>query len=490
MKALLKALLPLFFLNNLTLAESVDLSQHFFGANLGQGVHSSEQVLTPFSCISIDDSSVIKSSNFLMKSDYMEIETFEEVKKLTKSGLKISKIFQAKLQKSLTHSKKDKVIKMTLSFIQMQEGKSVIQFKENFEFLARNGLFVEFAHACGTHYLSSIAKGHKLHIFMIVSSAKEQSMKDFEATLNLKLNELISTVSGTEQVEQVLGKLELTASMLKKLESLNQEVQLEYTIAMTSAASSSNQTRLLMPSEVAINTGISNQVSETGNNLTKLLLTLTKSFPEFALNEFKNNINGLPQIEGMSESYINLLSTHFMGDEIFQLSIDNLQIFLESNKQFHFFINAFEKLESRNEKLEILIAKAIKVQNTTKLKFKRKKILNAILKFLKVNLISAKNIQKFCASSSLVYSDCYALAFGKAPGSKFVTNKFIQAGSDFTCLESIDIPAIQNCLDQGMGPKSCKKIEFSTFNLETNHCEESHIDFLTDFVLPIQPKVF
>jgi hypothetical protein len=490
MKALFKAFLPFFLVCNLSLANTVDLSQQFVGANLGQGVHGQKGELTPFSCTVIDDVLVHHNSNFLLKSDYIEIETFEEVKKLSSSGLQISDFFQSKLEKSLTRSNKDKVIKMELSFLQKQEFKSNARLKEKFEFLVRNSLFVEFFHACGSHYLSSIAKGHKLHIFMIVSSSEEQSKKEFETILNLKLNELISKVTGSESVTEVLGKLELTTSMLKNLEKLSQKIQVEYTIAMTSSVSNPSQSRLLMPSEAPILSGISDQISQTGNNLTKLLLTLTKSFPEFALNEFENNLTGLPQIEGISEPYINLLSTNFMGEELFTLEEEKLFKFMQSNQDFHFFASAFDKILNRKEKIEVLLSKANKVHNTIKLKFKRKKKLDEIIKLLKLNISSATNMQNFCTSSSLVYADCYALAFGKSPGKKVVKEKFIQAGNDFACLELNDIPAIENCLNQGMGPKSCKRIEFTKYSTVKGICVKSQIDFLEDFLLPVQPKMF
>ncbi|OUR96883.1 hypothetical protein A9Q84_11135 [Halobacteriovorax marinus] len=489
MKTLLQIVLAIFLLNKLANAGSIDLSQNFSGVNLGQGVQLPAHSLTPFSCVEVDESMVEAGSNFLVKSDYLEIETLEEIKSLTKGGLQISELFKGKLEKSLSSTTKDKVIKMSLSFLQKQQGKSSVKLKPNFEFLARNGLFVEFAHACGTNYLASIAKGHKLHIFMIVSSTKEQSKKEFEAVLKLKLNELISKLSGTETVEQVLGKLELTASLMKKMESLNQKIQLEYTIAMTSASDSASLGRLVMPSEAPIATGISNQISETGNNLTQLLLTLTKSFPQFALGEFKNNLQNLPVVAGESATYVNLLATSFMGEELFELEADKLQKFLQSNQDFHFFVSAFEKLADRKDKISMLLAKAKKVQNTTTLKFKRKKKLAEILKLLQINMQSTENIHKYCDSTSLVYADCYALAFGKAPGEKQVKQPFIQAGNDFTCLESNDIPSIETCLDQGMGPSSCKRISFSVFNLDLNRCEKSQTDFLADFMIPLQPKV-
>lgn len=488
MKAVLLIVISIFLINKEVLAGSVDLSQSLSGVNLGQGVMVSTQGLTPFSCVDVDDREVLAGSNFLVKSDYLEVETLEEIKKLTKGGLQISELFKSKLEKSLTSTTKDKVIKMSLSFLQKQAGKSTVKLKSNFEFLARNGLFVEFTHACGTHYLSSIVKGHKLQIFMILSSSKEQEKKEFEAILKLKLSEIISKVTGADSIDQVLGKLELTASLLKKLSKLNQKIQLEYSIAMTSSSDSVSLGRLSKPSDLPGE--ISSQISDTGNNLTQLLLTLTKKFPQFALEEFKNNLSNLPEVEGESSSYINLMSTHFMGGELFELELEKLQEFLKSNQDFHFFVSAFEKHATRKEKVAILLSKAHKVQNTTNLKFKRKKKLAEIVKFLQINNQSLENIHKYCNSTSLVYADCYALAFGKAPAEKSVKEPFVQAGNDFTCLESNDIPSIETCLDQGMGPSSCKRLAFSTFSLKSNSCEKSQSDFLLDLMIPLQPKVF
>lgn len=470
------------------MAETLDLSQQFSSFDLGQGIQTSTRTITPFSCVEISSSNTQASTQFIVKSDYQEIETIEELKKITKGGLILNDLFEAKLQKNLSSSSKNKIIKITLSFLQKQLGKTTYSLNKNYETLIRNGQFIEFANNCGTEYITSIAKGHKLHIFMILSSSEEQMTKELEATIKLNITQLLSKLSGAETIEQLLGKLELTASLMQKLEQLSKSVQLEYTISMTGAGNISKDDKLVSMGQAPIQTGINDQFSETGNSITQLLLLMTKNFPKYAINELNTNAQSLPQVEASGESYSVLLGNSYFGKKLGELNVVELLTFQKTLQEFNFFKLAFKKIETRYSQLDILLSKALKIQKEDDLHFLRLKAFKAIIKYLQINKQSMENIIEYCQSSSLVYSDCKALALGSLVKDNQVKSAFLQTGNNFTCMESNDFNAIEMCLNQAMEPASCKRIAFSEYNLAKETCEKSSINYLETFILPVQPE--
>jgi hypothetical protein len=473
-------ILAILFITQSPFAKTVDLSQNFEGAELGQGIQLSTSSLTPFPCVQIDSSNVQPSSNFIVKSDYLEIETVEELKKITSGGLSLSELFKAKMANSLTTSNKSKVLKIAISFLQKQTGRSLFKLNSNFETLARNGLFVEFANNCGGEFITSIAKGHKLHIFMIMSSESEESSKELEAALKLNLTEILSKVSGTESLEQILGKLELTTSILQKLQQLSKKVQIEYSIAMTGAPGVSE------PEKPKV--GNNDNFSDTGSDLTQLMLILTKQFPKFALNELKNNSDNLPQVEGNGETYETLLSNNFFGKKIAELDKVELNTFLKSNQDFNFFTTSFKKIDERYLQIDLLLSKAQQLSRKDQIKFLRMKPFKEMMKFLEINKQSMENIRTFCSSSSLVYAECFAMAFGKGPKNISVSKAFLQAGTNFGCMEANDFTVINMCLDKGMEPFACRSMNFSQFNNENKSCEKIKFSVLEESLFPIQPE--
>jgi hypothetical protein len=485
MKKLLLILLYIFSLQA-AFAFSVDLSQNFNGAELGQGLQTSTSTLTPFPCVEIENRNVQQSANFIVKSDYLEIETIDELKKLTKSSFALSELFKSKMENSLTSSKESKVLKITLSFLQKQNGRTTFKLNPNFESLARNGLFVEFANNCGNEFISSIAYGHKMHLFMIMNSESEESTKELEAALKLNLTEILSKISGAEPLEQILGKLEITTSILQKLQQLSRKVQIEYSIAMSGSSGLNGESSERKSEKPTAN--IQEPFSDTGTDLTQMMLVLTKQFPKFALNEMKNNSENLPQIEGNSETYGTLLSNSFFAKKIAELEKDELNLFLRSNQDFNFFITSFKKLEERYSQIDLLLSKAQQLARNDQIKFLRNKAFKEILKFLEINKQSMENIQSYCSSSSLVYAECFAMAFGKSPKDKPVGEAFIQAGINFSCIEANDFSTIKTCLDKGMDPLSCRTVNFSQFNNEKKVCEKVKTNILEDSILPIQPE--
>lgn len=481
-------ILLLLLISQTATAVSIDLSQNFNGTELGQGIQTSSSTLTPYPCVEIDNNNVQPSPNFIVKSDYLEIETIDELKKMTKGGFAISELFKSKMEASLSSSKKSKVLKIALSFLQKQTGRTTYKFNPNFEHLARNELFIEFANNCGNEFISSIAKGHKLHIFMIMSSESEESTKELEAALKLNLTEILSKISGAEPLEQILGKLELSTSILQKLQQLSRQVQIEYTIAMTGSPGLNGDNSSLKSEKPMA--GLTDSFSDTGTDLTQMLLVLTKQFPKFALHEFKNNIENLPQIEGNGESYATLLANSFYGKKISELAKDDLGLFLKSNQDFNFFTTSFKKINDRYALIDLLLAKANRVAKNDQIKFLRMKAFKEVLKYLQINKQSMENIQTYCSSSSLAYAECYAMAFGKSPKDKQVGDAFIQAGNDLTCTEANDFSVINMCLDKGMDPLSCRTMNFSQFNNEKKSCEKIKTNILEESIIPIQPENF
>ena len=470
------------------MAETLDLSQQFSSFDIGQGVQTSTKTITPFSCVEIISSNTEASTQFIVKSDYQEIETIEELNKDTKGGLILNDLFEAKLQKSLTSSSKNKIFKITLSFLQKQLGRTAFGMNKNFETLIRNGQFIEFANNCGTEFISSIAKGHKLNIFMILSSSEEQMSKELESTIKLNITQLLSKLSGTESVDQLLGKLELTASLMQKLEQLSKSVQLEYTISMTGVGSTVKDDKLLSMGQVPIQTGINDQFNETGSSITQLLLLMTKNFPKYAITELSTNSQNLPQVEAVGESYSALLGNSYYGKNLGELNVDELLTFKKTLQEFNTFKLIFNKMETRHSQLDMLLTKAVKIEKTDDLHFARLKAFKAIIKYLQINKQSMENIIEYCQSSSLVYSDCKALALGNQAKDNHVKSVFLQTGNNFTCMESNDFSLIDMCLNQSMEPTSCKRIVFSEFSVTTNTCEKSNINYLDALILPIQPE--